>query len=391
MPARNDPSRSDDFWIKLDEFEALLRAALAATYASRELFDNESDFKFELYHQLHDMKLGGCALGQKLPGHPTSLIHAEGRAVNEHAQKADLIICNPALPRPRFNYRTDIVIELKKTLRLADLRKELVKFDKYQDRTIRRLYVIAAHGKAPSKDQVQAALEDHQEIRSRVRVWDRSTIESAGEHLPSGITPGGRQLLEPVRASIEETLTTYGTGRDQFQGYFWCNYFYETDYGWTYPAEGDFNAKLYHLLRTKLPGWNIQTEYRVGRSRADFFISRSGSKRSVGIEVKINWDQLRIQPRKSKQEVPTILDRFEGMASGRPDHTNFLVVIQGEDGYRPSSGNKQMALAALSETTVPFHLLQYDERRERVKTERFPPTGQPPLETGNLPAGSKWR
>ena len=161
----------------------------------------------------------------------------------------------------------------------------------------------------------------------------------------------------------------YGEGRHQYQGFYWRNYLHELGKGWTFPAEGDFNAQLYHLLRGRLDGWTVRTEYELGRTRSDFFISRPNSIRSVGIEVKMNWDQFRHQPNKKKQEVPSITDKFVDMESGRPSHTNILVVIQGEDAHR--SNNKQDALTALAETRVPFHLLQYDERRGRVETMRF--------------------
>ena len=357
------------FRVSLREFDALLKRALGETYAGGASFDNESDFKFELYHNLHGLKLGGYELGLRLPGQPTCLLHAESRVVNEQAAKADLLICNPTRPRPSFNYRTEIVIELKKTLNAAALRAELAKFSGYGDSRIRRLYVIPANGIAPARDQVRGILTEHQGIAGKVHVCDRSTISQARHKGPGVDTPDGRSLLRIVRNCIEEALAMYGEGRHQYQGFYWRNYLHELGKGWTFPAEGDFNAQLYHLLRTRLAGWTIRTEYELGRTRSDFFISRPHSARSVGIEVKMNWDQFRHQPNKKKQEVPSIIDKFVDMESGRPGHTNILVVIQGEDAHR--SNNKRDALTALAETRVPFHLLQYDERRGRVDTVRF--------------------
>ena len=168
-----------DFRFSLREFDALLRRALGETYAGSASFDNESEFKFELYHNLHGLKLGGYELGLRLPGQPTCLLHAESRAVNEQVAKADLLICNPTRPRPSFNYRTEIVIELKKTLNAAALRAELAKFSGYRDGRIRRLYVIPANGRAPARDQVRGILREHQEIAGKVHVCDRSMISQA--------------------------------------------------------------------------------------------------------------------------------------------------------------------------------------------------------------------
>ena len=53
----------------------------------------------------------------------------------------------------------------------------------------------------------------------------------------------------------------------------------------------------------------------------------------------MNWDQLRTQPNKAKQEVDSILEKFRAMEAHQVNHSNFLVVIQGEDGYRLSSDN----------------------------------------------------
>ena len=46
-------------FVDLSQFDFLLRRALERTYAVSSRFDNESDFKFELFHQLHRMKLNG--------------------------------------------------------------------------------------------------------------------------------------------------------------------------------------------------------------------------------------------------------------------------------------------------------------------------------------------
>ena len=75
----------------------------------------------------------------------------------------------------------------------------------------------------------------------------------------------------------------------------------------------------------------------------------------------MNWDQLRTQPNKAKQEVDSILEKFRDMEAHQVNHSNFLVVIQGEDGYRLRSDNKAKALRRLRGNG--FSLFYYDERR----------------------------
>ena len=41
----------------------------------------------------------------------------------------------------------------------------------------------------------------------------------------------------------------------------------------------------------------------------------------------MNWDQLRTQPNKTKQEVDSILEKFRAMEVRQANHSNFLVVI----------------------------------------------------------------
>ena len=174
-----------------------------------------------------------------------------------------------------------------------------------------------------------------------------------------------RPIADQVSKCIKATLNLYGKGRRQYHGFFWCNYEYEQSNGWTFPVEGDFNAQLYHRLRSKLPrSASIQSEYRPpsnANSRVDFFIDSPNE--SVGIEVKMNWDQLRTQPNKVKQEVDSILDKFDAMDARQVNHSNILVVIQGEDGYKQSSNNKSKALRSLRGSG--FSLYYYDERRDR--------------------------
>ena len=345
-------------FVDLDQIDFLIRRALERTYSVSSKFDNESDFKFELFHQMHGLRLNGRSLGVKWPGAPTCALHAEAKAENGNPAKADLLICDPTSPNA-FNYATEMIIELKETLNASALRTELEKFTTYSDRTIRRLYLIPANRTTLTHHQKSGILKEYRRSSRWLTILDRSSVGTrrARKARDSG---GNRPLVDSVTDCIRRTLNLYGKNRKQYQGFFWCNYEHETNKGWTFPVEGDFNAQLYHLLRSKLPGADIRTEYRPSsavRSRADFFIDDSDE--SVGIEVKMNWDQFKHQPRKKKQEADAILEKFDGMSHHRAGHSNLLVVIQGEDGHK--SKNKPEALKRLQ--GEDFSLLYYNERR----------------------------
>ena len=349
------------YFVDLNEFDSLIWRALGSTYSVRDKFDNESDFKFELYHNLHQLKLNGHRLGSKLPGYSTCLLHAEAKAENGNPSKADLLVCNPTRRNP-FNYSVEVVIELKTTLNSRALSAELKKFTGYRDRNIRRLYLIPANRNTLSPTQKSRIFEEYPQASRKSVILDRSMIRTRVFKNKTVAGPK-RSLADQVSKCIEGTLNLYGKSRRQYHGFFWCNYEYEQSNGWTFPVEGDFNAQLYHRLRSKLPQDTvIQTEYRPPsgtNSRVDLFIT--GPDESIGIEVKMNWDQLRLQPNKAKQEVDSILDKFRAMDAHQANHSNFLVVIQGEDGYRLSSNNKAKALQHLRGNG--FSLFYYDERR----------------------------
>ena len=307
---------------------------------------------------MHRLKLNGRSLGVKWPGAPTCALHAEAKAENGNPAKADLLICDPARPNG-FNYATEVIIELKETMNASALRTELEKFANYRDRTIRPLYLIPANRTTLTHYEQFGILKEYRPSSNKITILDRSLVKP-GRARKAKDSGGSRPLADQVSECIRRTLNLYGKNRKQYQGFFWCNYEHETNKGWTFPVEGDFNAQLYHLLRSKLPAADIRTEYRPSsavRSRADFFIANSDE--SIGIEVKMNWDQFRFQPRKKKQETNAILEKFDAMNQDRVGHSNVLVVIQGEDGHK--SNNKPEALRRLQ--GEDFSLLYYDERR----------------------------
>ena len=357
---------TEEFDINLGEVDALIRHALAKTYATKNRFDNESDFKFELYHQMHRLSLNHRKLGSKLPGCPTCPLHAESKPENGNPSKADLLICNPTI-RNRFNYRAEVVVELKDNLNEASLRTELEKFSRYTDKSICRLYVIAANINKLTEVQQSQVLLAHQPDSNSLVVLDRSVVQ-ADSVRPEGLDYEGRSLLDAVSECITATLKLYGNDRKQYHGFFWCNYEYEEGKGWTFPVEGDFNAQLYHRLRSQMPrGTTIQTEFnpgQAGRTRADIFI-KSPSE-SVGVEVKMNWDQFKPKFKngvENKTEALSILEKFNAMSAANANHSNILVVIQGEHAHK--STHKANALDSLLGGDTPFHLFYYDELQGR--------------------------
>ena len=125
---------------------------------------------------------------------------------------------------------------------------------------------------------------------------------------------------------------------------------------WTFPSEKDFVCQLYHRLRAQLKqGATILTEYQTpsaSRKKVDLFVR--GDYETVGIEVKMNYDNLRYE----KQTSP-LTQKFDAMSDDNDNHTNFLVVIQGQDAHRRN--NKANALNRLRQGGSDFSLLHYAE------------------------------
>ena len=325
---------SGDCKIGLREFDKVLRLALAQTYSSNPQFDNESDFKYELFHQLHALETNGRKLGDMLPGCPTSMLHAEARPQNGVNQKADLLICNPAT-RKVYNYRAEVVIELKKALNERSLRRELEKFSAYSH-VVRKLYIISANRSSLGREQANRVIEGQKPPNAKVEVFGRATILDADQSSVSRSLArrksSGRTrtaLAEHVARCVRATLNLYGNNRHRYHGFFWRNYEPDNEGDWTFPSEGDFNAQLFHRLRSNLKQKAIvRTEYRPpsipSRSRVDLFVD--GGDETVGVEVKMNM----------------------------------LVFIQGEDAYR--GNNKSDTLARLRGTGSKFSVMYYDER-----------------------------
>lgn len=359
-----------------EKFDWVLRQAVALTHI-RVPFANESDFKFELFHRLFEMKLDGQPLGQKVLSTSTCMLHAEAKPENGNPSKADLLVCNP-YEQNRFNYKVRVIIELKHALNANDLRVEIAKYYRYKSRGM-KLYIISANAPRISSHSVT--------VPSNISVIGPSNSEPLIDY---GTVNSSHESLEGrVINAIRSTLELYGRNRDPYHGFFWRNYEHEESKGWTFPVEGDFNAHLYHRLRMSLPnGATVRTEYmpsKEQRHRIDLFIQ--AGEFTCAIETKMNWDQFRPQYKNSVEtvsEATSILEKFRAAGRTSVNHRNFLVVIQGVDGHgpvtSPKNNHKRNALMALKQPDIPFGLFYYYEPQEKtigpIVSTRLDPTNQ---------------
>ena len=363
-----------DFQIDIEEVDGVLRQALAQTYSANPSFASESDFKYELFRQLHGLEISGHELGTKLPGRPTCMLHVEANAVNGlvgQSRRADLLVCDPTREES-FNYRTKVVIELKKSLNKRGLDHELNKFAGYNDR-VRNLYVVSANLPVLTRATAMQAASERYPYGSRIEILDRTTIvnhqdESAVYNASSKTEC---HLVKCVIGCIESTLDLYGkNSRDPRHSFFWRNYEYENEKSWTFPCEGDFTAQLYHRLRSRLGQCTIKPEYTTPsapRSRVDMFVG--GEDISVGIEVKINYDNFK--GKGDNAETAKLSRKFQAMNRDHANHVNLLVVIQGQDAHKGS--NKRNTLSKLRREHAEFGLMYYDEREKVAVGPRWSP------------------
>lgn len=345
------------FKIGIREFDRVLKQALERTYSYSPKFNNESDFKHELFHQLHGMEINGYKLGEILPSYKTSMLHSEARPRDGLNRKADILICNPTVQRS-YNYRTEVVIELKETLDETELNKELSKFSEYNN-GIRKLYIVSANNPKIDRGNAKRVASGHNLSGASIEVFDRSSIShtpaSQSRRRGNAKTP----LSERVAKCVTTTLNLYGKNReDIYHSFFWRNYEYHEG-EWTFPCEGDFVAQLYNRLRVEFGRTvDIHTEYRaLPRKRVDLFIGRQ--RETVGIEVKINYDNLF-----RGKEISNLSEKFDAMSDDYDKHTNFLVVIQGAHAYR--GNHRDDSLRRLRQSGSDLRLFHYDEIRNKA-------------------------
>ena len=351
-----------DFKIRITEFDKVLKEALAQTYAYRAEYDNESDFKHELFHQLHALEINGHRLGDKLHGHKTSILHAEARPKAGLNQKADILICDPTIQQD-YNYKSEFVIELKKSLNTKDLNTEIDKFAKYSS-SVRKLYIASANKPRIDDASIKRTIAERKAPGASVEVLDRSSIQYTPARQTHRRSKAKTSLSERTAKCIRDTLILYGKNRKDIRhSFFWRNYeYHEGD--WTFPCEGDFVAQLYHKLRVALGASAvIRTEYRPPsappRERVDLFVLRDDE--TVGTEVKMNYDNI---CKYKRDDTPKLSRKFSAMSNGNLNHSNFLVVIQGEHAY--AKDNKRIALEKLHKAGSDFRLLYYAEHDNKA-------------------------
>lgn len=331
-------------------------------------FANEFEFKHELFHQLAQPAAGEASLAQKVAGTPTCILHAEGKVVNGNPKKADLLLCDPN-KQQTFNYEVEYVIELKQTLTRRLVSEEIEKLRSY-GRHFKGYYLTALNTGALGKLSMSG-------LPNYVHILDRSTAPSAATKFYRGLpAPGLEKSLEIIYGAIEDTLQEYGRERRQYHSFFWCNYEHETWRGHSFPCEGDFNAHLYHRLRSRLPsGIEIRSEVRperLAQRRIDFVLCDATKRWAVPIDVKMNWDQFKPSfklglPRQSEAHV--ILDRMNALYRSYAQCHPMLVVIQ--DSWQLPRNVKSHAEPLLSDAKCPVELLGFDEDQERVVCRKY--------------------
>ncbi|MCY3638627.1 MAG: hypothetical protein OXG80_05960 [Chloroflexi bacterium] len=360
-----------EFKIRKSDINKALKQALAQTYSYSPHFENESDFKHELFHQLHGMEINGYKLGDKLPGTRTCMLHAEAnpiagtrRTSSKRKPKADLVICNPSIDKD-YNYQVETVVELKKALNLKELRYEIEKFGRYSG-IVPELHIASANQSRIDRTAIDEIVSERTLPGTNITVYDRSSIPYTAVPQSRRRSRAKTALSERVAKCIRDTLHIYGDDRDdKFHNFFWRNYEPETEKRWTFPCEGDFTAQLYHRLRVEF-GQNaeIRAEYQplsvAARKRVDLFIKMQHE--TVGIEVKMNYDNFKSSSK--RDEVESLSQKFEAMSRANSNHTNMLVVIQGQHGFKGNS--KPIALHKLRDAEIDFCMLYYAEHDNKA-------------------------
>ena len=356
-----------DLKISVTEFDKVLKQALARTYSENPTFSSEAGFKYELFHRLYGLKVGGHKLGVRVPGYQTCMLHVEANAVNGlrgQSRRADLVLSDPT-DRDEFNYRVKAVVELKKSLNSIELDSELEKFKGYGNK-IPKLYVVSANPSRIDRETAMRVASRYGSPKTRIDVLDPATIlkNQDTDGIRRSKSKAASSVVERVTGCIKITLELYGrNSRDPYHSFFWRNYEHENEKGWTFPCEGDFTAQLYHRLRSRLSECVVTPEYQppsASPSRVDLFVG--GEDESVGIEVKMNYDNFK--GKDENAETSKLSKKFKSMSRDHDNHVNILVVIQGQDAHKGS--NKTDTLHKLRRGRANFGLMYYDEHESKA-------------------------
>ena len=352
----------------------LILSALDATYSySGWRFGNESEFKHELFHQLALKKHNDVPLAQAEFDALTPRLHAEAKVENGNRAKADLLVCDPFVFQD-FNYKVDQVIELKVSLTAKALRDEITKLDSYQN-TASGIWLVSLN---PLRIPTEKIPETHPAAESFHVIGPAENKDVEPNVHRGQDVPSMSEALQIVNNCIDRCLNLYGTGKEQYQSFFWCNFEHELERRHSFPCEGDFNAQLYHCLRLRLPtSLRIHSEYTpksLSRRRIDFLIQDPNEAWAIPIEVKMNWDQFKPKYKNRqmiRSEAHTILDRFSAAKQEVAQVSPILVVIQGEWRRVTNMPNRENALRDLESTDFPIEFVCFDEQVNAIVRKRF--------------------
>ena len=353
--------------LETSAFEAALRKACdnAWSYLGGAV-RNESDFKHELYHQLAQIQIDNTKLNEIVPGTSSCRLHAETKIeAGRNSCKADLSICDPSRRMP-FNYDVMYVLELKHKLNRAGVRTELEKLAKYS-RPNRHISLISA---LPCDESLADLATKQTPDGAIVHVYSPS---------PSMYqTPCQKGAIEEVNwenvhnivlSNLEMVLRTYGHGRAQYHGFYWCNYEQEQKKGQTYPCESDLTCQLYHRLRSTLPeNAQILTEFKPDGDRRRIDLVITDGMKVLPIEVKMNWDQFepkRINGETHEYEASTILKRFDLLEHEFQSVIYPKIVIIQYD-LRQRSNRREEALSVFFKSQRSVELIGYSEDDNKV-------------------------
>ena len=218
-------------------------------------FRNESNFKHELFHGICSQVVNGIHLGEPYNNSKTSVVHCESKVENgsESSRKADLIFCNP-LKRMSgvgntFNYHVEAVCELKKRFSNKNFTDEIDKCKKYNKKIEQYFFIEPFRELKPAAEVI--------DLCNRTNIKYLTPLNKPNykiEHYTYS------EAVENTISTLTECLSLYGHNNSLFQSFYWCNYEHELGRGVTFPSEGDFNAHVYHRLKTLMPFSHIETE-----------------------------------------------------------------------------------------------------------------------------------
>ena len=346
----------------------LIIEALKATYGfDLWQFENEAEFKHEIFHQLSLKTVDGVRLSHQVPGSQTCRLHAEGKIENGNPSKADLLICDP-FQRQRFNWHVDYLIELKARCNQRLVVEELEKFGRYT-RTCKAAYFIAERGKLPDLSAI--SIPEGVQVLGRESVL--ATKTSQPRHTEVAMTL--EQAYQEVVRATAELLQLYGSNRGQYHSFFWCNYEWEEGRKHSFPCEGDFVAQLYHLLRTRLSeAIEIRSEVHPARTNAriDLVIRDKAAGWCIPVEVKMNWDQFKPKYKKGvlqSSEAHSIIDKMHGMCGTHIRTKPIVIVLQWA--WQTARDLRADALPELRSATFPVAFGGFDEISSSVFWEEM--------------------